>query len=344
MSGRPSGYAGAAGGSVWIVCKYFSGKGKVTANGANRSHNSYGGGSGGRIAIYATSAYTYSGIVRAVGGYGNHASRYGSAGTVFLVKGGANGLTRHLIYDNIGQCSDRQSRFQAIDDEVINTLEIRGCAKVRLTKENNIEPISADRITYKIDNVLGSHAKKEWLYVGGDADFHFGFSATYYAEPVGRANWTVKANNFNPELTFARGDVLAVGTAILDQVNVDFKANSVTYIPKMLRICRVQVLFNGVMKGLEETSYCLDDPPVISGTPSSSGGLGSISIKGCGHPGALNYDSSATWTPKSPGACKFAENIRLGCTYRVAHNFDKDANLDDFSCDIPEMYNPNPSP
>jgi hypothetical protein len=342
MNGGAVNYAGGAGGSIWLnIINSVTGTGKITANGG-RYHYSwrYGGGSGGRIAVYAKSTSGFKGTIQACGGFGSDANGHAGPGSVYFERNGV----RDLLFDNCGYFTNHPSKLIANAEmnsgEVIKTVTLKRGARVQFGGNNDWDEDELGRLLYNVDRLLGDRVNA--LHISGESDFYLGFSGSYYAETVGRANWTVVASNSNPELTITQNDKVAVGTAIFDQVNMVMLPRSVTFIPKMLRICMVSVTLQGGFSGLEETSYCLNHPPTITGAFVDASIAGSLSLKGCGHPGALNYNSGAAWDPKSPGACRFPDGAILGCTYDIAPNYNSLANVDDFGCDIPEIYNPNP--
>ena len=106
------GTAGGSGGSIWMYCELIKGYGKITAHGGHATHNSGGGGAGGRVAVYFNRNETMSAFrFQAIGGKGGSSAENGGAGTVFVY----NMLEDHktLIIDNGGhQPSDK---FNVID-------------------------------------------------------------------------------------------------------------------------------------------------------------------------------------------------------------------------------------
>jgi hypothetical protein len=64
----------------------------------------------GRIAIYASSSYTYSGVVTAYGGSGPSVNANGAAGTIYVETGSGSLLSRKLICDNGGMATNEMQR------------------------------------------------------------------------------------------------------------------------------------------------------------------------------------------------------------------------------------------
>ena len=80
-----------------------------------------GAGSGGRIAIYATAAYSYSGTLRAFGGSGPSTSSNGAPGTVYLQTGFGGSLFRKLIVDNNGLSTSEGVRASLNDKALLGS-------------------------------------------------------------------------------------------------------------------------------------------------------------------------------------------------------------------------------
>ena len=91
---------GGAGGAIWVTAGTFRGVGEITARGGQGAFNSSqhyaGSGGGGRVAVHA-GAYINGASYDTSGGGGSGAP--GGAGTVYIVRGGAN---PDLIVDNEG--------------------------------------------------------------------------------------------------------------------------------------------------------------------------------------------------------------------------------------------------
>jgi hypothetical protein len=138
------GTAGGSGGSIWMYCELIKGYGKITAHGGHATHNSGGGGAGGRVAVYFNRNETMSAFrFQAIGGKGGSSAENGGAGTVFVY----NMLEDHktLIIDNGGhQPSDK---FNVID---------------------NYADLSSDSCRTWILPVSGSH-----FFAGGGYKYHF---------------------------------------------------------------------------------------------------------------------------------------------------------------------------
>lgn len=93
------GVGGGSGGSVYIYCKLFSGKGKFLATGgavATASFGDAGGGGGGQISINYNST-RFGGVFKTHGGYSK--TEPGGPGPVYLAK---NGTHSTVIIDNNG--------------------------------------------------------------------------------------------------------------------------------------------------------------------------------------------------------------------------------------------------
>jgi hypothetical protein len=108
---RPSCYyrdgnGGGAGGSIWLQSDSLSGSGLFQSNGAGAwdipgggcaVSERGGGGSGGRIALHATSGSTFTGSAEAFGAEDPSPSKRGPAGTVFTNFGGGVGTL--IVYN-----------------------------------------------------------------------------------------------------------------------------------------------------------------------------------------------------------------------------------------------------
>jgi hypothetical protein len=80
-------YAGGSGGSVWLVCGSLAGDGVISADGADYGGSYAGGGGGGRIALqWGSGNRTFTGTIRAAGGYG-YRGEYGWPGTIHVPEG-----------------------------------------------------------------------------------------------------------------------------------------------------------------------------------------------------------------------------------------------------------------
>ena len=125
------GSGGGSGGSVFLKCARFHGKGKVNANGGQSSLESSdngGGGAGGRIALHCKSS-RFSGAMVAYGG--NSRSETGGAGTVYQAK---NQSERILTIDNNGKkpASLYISNYRNVDRDGGRTWIIMGYRTVRV--------------------------------------------------------------------------------------------------------------------------------------------------------------------------------------------------------------------
>ena len=92
---------GGSGGSIWINCNQFNGKGFISANGGNVSDEG-GGGAGGRITVNYVEGVFYSEQTSAYGGTASGSSvENGGPGIVYLF--GQRPLNKNLRIDNRGR-------------------------------------------------------------------------------------------------------------------------------------------------------------------------------------------------------------------------------------------------
>ena len=120
--------AGGAGGSIRLNGAAIRGAGAIQASGSNSSGGTYGGGSGGRIALYA--AAIDPGLVGrtvAAGGISSvNPATWGAAGTVFIKPDDAVQVFGDLILDNAGNASSQLTELLPVGSGVIDAVSTDG--------------------------------------------------------------------------------------------------------------------------------------------------------------------------------------------------------------------------
>ncbi len=128
------GSGGGSGGSIWITASTLAGSGIIRANGGT---GSYGGGGGGRIALYANVNTFNFGGAQVSGGAGNNGAQWGQPGTIFA--GNPVLPTGYTVTEGEEFLGDLASLFQ-VDGDMLSmfndpsslgaTIEVSGISPV----------------------------------------------------------------------------------------------------------------------------------------------------------------------------------------------------------------------
>ncbi len=145
--GWPAG--GGSGGSIWIEAGTFAGvTGSLFANGGSAAG---GGGSGGRIAVYVSTSYTFSGVMEAVGGFGNYDGIAGP-GTIYIEDSSGGAVARKLrvvnrattLIDRRASLATSPANFSWVFDEI------------KLTVNGHVELVCHHLISSNISSLINS--------------------------------------------------------------------------------------------------------------------------------------------------------------------------------------------
>ena len=160
MSSASGGNDMPSGGSIYITAATLAGSGVISAQGTSNTNINCFGGSGGRIAVIASTS-SFAGTLQAYGGLGWVSGFHAAAGTVFIKTPGTNGS---LIIDNNnkttpGVYTDLPSAdYTGIFDQV------------QLNREGSLKLISPTTMTITTANFLGD-GTTGYLRVDGALNF-----------------------------------------------------------------------------------------------------------------------------------------------------------------------------
>lgn len=224
---------GPAGGSIWLNTQGLSGTGVIRANGGNGIANSfgesYGGGTGGRIAIYyQSSAFTETNIQAYAGGNGG--AYYTGAGTIYLEHKGTDvAKGGRLIIDNNGH----NGGFAGVKEGVYNF------SKIQATRYGHVDFMGQEsRVTLTAgDSIEGDTTKPQvkmsgtLVYTGTDTFEISGYNLGVNGKVEGIQNITIGGQSLGEMTLYARtwfhnqntpfsfGDLLVKNNGILTLVS-----------------------------------------------------------------------------------------------------------------------------
>lgn len=224
---------GPAGGSIWLDTQSLTGTGTISANGGNGLLNSfgesYGGGSGGRIAVYYQSSNFPEANIQAYAG-GNGGTYYSGAGTIYLEhKGTDTNKGGKLIVDNNGH----NGGFSGVKEGVYNFKEIQA------TRYGHVDFIGQEsRVTLAAgDSIVGDSTKPQvkmsgtLVYTGSETFAVSGYNLGINGKVEGIQNITIGGQNVGEMTLYARtwfhnqtvpftfGDLLVKSNGLLSLVS-----------------------------------------------------------------------------------------------------------------------------
>ena len=304
-------------------------------------------GSGGRIAIYASSTYTFSGTIQAFGGTGPTTSSVGSAGTIYIQTLKGSSIYKKLIVSNGGQTTavGQYTAFTVpgITSYSFDMLVLSGSALVNL-KPDPTSPSTPIFVT--INDMSGDLTATLTLMANVNVTLRSQTSPdNTFLDGVSNSFMLSSSNS----VQLAQSTAVTEAHANITTVNVALQANSNLILPSLLYVCNTSFTSAGTLQNVRTVVFCNN-----YASPGSYGIVGCktpgfsnfnpqanfsgpcinyATVLGCMNPAAVNYNSSAT---VDDGSCRFWSS---GCTISAATNYDATATLDDGSCIIASPSN-----
>jgi hypothetical protein len=359
VNGGAINYAGGAGGSIWIDVNRIEGYGSISANGG-RYHYSwrYGGGSGGRIAVHANYDDGYKGSYSACGGFGSDANGHATAGSIYH-EVGTNRFARARVikYDNCNRATTYVSRLSIDPDDPMHIDDFH------ITRYGKV---SVDAKWPNLDNEEGAVTIGD-LY--GDKSGHLIVNnrghliLTCYSPSQGLI---VTATDRKTDPNHNLYDIISVSHFLrgnqnekrLNKVHITVQKHARFYSQCSIELCEVNLANNADgFYGAAVFSNCgnatITGPVDILGCTSSAyknynpratvndGSCTNIindypEVLYCNHPLALNYypDGYKNDVWRHFGNCMFRTEIKFGCVYPYATNYNRYATVDNGSCNF----------